>query len=131
MNNPSAQVIDASDFLSRFEEKQREVSQSAETAGRSFSAGMADLIRLQQDEILRLHNLLRDNIAIPERHAIDAHVSSVANEKGRVEHVLLVIANDRSMWLLQNYSEFMRPEHVRWARVPALPQAADEIEPRK
>ena len=129
--NSVVRITDTNDYLSRFEDQQRELAKSAETAGRSFSQGMADLVQMQQAEILRLHNVLRDNTTIPERHAVDAHIASASGKDGRVEHSLLVIANDRSLWILQHFHPNMRPQDVRWFRVPQLPQAADEIEPRR
>ncbi len=124
----SVSLIDSDDFTRRFREKQEEIASDAATARTGFTERMAELGSMQQQEILRLQKVLRDNTAVPTRHAVTMAVSSTADKDGRVKHVLLATANDKSMWLMENYSPNGRPEYFKWGRVPALPQAADEAD---
>jgi hypothetical protein len=116
------------EYTRKFREKQDEIAADARTANNGFSERMAELVQVQQAEILRLQRVLRDNTVLPERHAIKMSVSSACDKDGRVKHVLLAIANDGSTWLLENYSPGGRPEYFRWGRVPLLPQAAAEAD---
>lgn len=116
------------DFTRKFREKQEKIAADAQTAKAGFSERMAELVQMQQAEILRLQKVLRDNTVLPERHAVTMAVASTADKSGMVKHVLLATANDRSMWLMENYSPNGRPEYFKWGRVPLLPQAADEAD---
>lgn len=119
---------DDEDFVRKFREKQEEIAADAQTAKAGFSERMAELVQMQQQEILRLQKVLPDNSVLPERHAVAMAIASTTDKNGSLKHVLLATANDRSMWLMENYSPAGRPEYYRWGRVPHLPQAADEAD---
>ena len=89
---------------------------------------MAELVQMQQQEILRLQKVLRDNTVMPSRYAVTMAVASATNDRGLVKHVLVATANDKSTWLMENYSPHGMPEHFKWGRIPLLPQAADEAD---
>jgi hypothetical protein len=116
------------EYTRRFHEMQEQIATDARTATGGFSERMAELVQLQQAEILRLQRVLRDNTVTPERHAVKMTVSSATDKDGRVKHVLLAVANDGSTWLMENYSPAGRPDMFRWGRVPLLPQAAAEAD---
>jgi hypothetical protein len=118
----------AGDFTAQIEAKRAEIEGEAATAGRGFSKSMADLVQLQNAEILRLNQIIHDNTVVPKRFAATMAVSSVADERGHIKHVLVATANDLSVWLMENFSPAGRPEFFRWGRVPNLPQASDEAD---
>jgi hypothetical protein len=119
---------DNADYMRRFREKQDEITTDANTARTGFTERMAELVQMQQAEILRLQGVLHDNTVLPDRYAAIMAVSSAVNKDGRVDHVLLATANDGSIWLMENYSPNGNPRFYRWGRVPALPQASDEAD---
>jgi hypothetical protein len=126
MSNAISLAADNEDYTKRFREKQEEIAADANVARTGFTQSMAELVQMQQAEILRLQRVLHDNTILPDRYATTMAVSSVAGDNGLVKHVLLATANDGSIWLLENYSPKGRPEFYKWGRVPALPQARDE-----
>ena len=125
----AANVYNVEDYTQRFKDKQAEIERDVASSNRSFNERMAELVQMQQQEILRLQNVLRDNTTLPERHPVEIAIGSAASQDGRLKHVLLAVANDRSLWLCENYSP-NAPQYAKWGRVPNLPQAADEAEQR-
>ena len=123
-----AHVSPETDYLTRFRSKQEEIASDANTARTGFTERMAELVAMQQQEILRLQKVLHDATALPERYPVAMAVSSVANERGQVKHVLLATASDRSVWLMENFSPLGRSDLFKWGRVPNLPQASDEAD---
>jgi hypothetical protein len=126
----SVSIYDNGDaFNRRFEQRRDELVVDEQSSKATSNQRMADLLQLQQQEILRLQKVLKDNTIVPERHAVTMAISSVLDPKnGLQKHVLLATANDRSMWLLENYKPGGRPEYFTWGRIPNLPQAADEAD---
>jgi hypothetical protein len=126
----SVSILDnnGNEFLRKFQEKQDELTEHAQSTRSGFTEKTAELIQMQQAEILRLQGVLRDNTVLPERHAVTMAVASTTNERGWVKHVLVATANDGSVWLMENFSPNGRPDCFKWGRVPLLPQVADEAD---
>ncbi len=114
------------EYNDRFQAKKDELTAEISNVGRGFGEKMAELVQMQQAEILRLQGILHDSTALPQRHPVEVAIGSVAGQSGRLQHVLLAVASDRSLWLLENYASAAPPGTMRWARVPGLPQASDE-----
>jgi hypothetical protein len=131
MNTTVTRIHPAGDFTAQIEAKRAEIEGDITNAGRGFSKSMADLVQLQNAEILRLQGVLRDNTTVPTRHAVAMAVSSVVDDRGQQKHVLVATASDQSMWLMENFSPNGRREFYRWGRIPPLPQAADEADAGK
>jgi hypothetical protein len=115
-------------FDERLQAKQAEVAATAVSAGRSFTQSMSELVQLQQTEILRLQTILRDNTVVPERYPVEVAIGSVLGRHDMLEHVLLAVASDRSVWLLENFKARAAPGLCKWVRVPGLPQVTDEMD---
>jgi hypothetical protein len=116
------------DYIERFRQKQEEIANDAATARTGFTERMAELVQLQQAEVLRLQKIIRDNTQVPLRYAETMAVASATAKDGFVKHTLVATANDKSVWLMENFSPNGRPDLFRWGRVPLLPQAADEAD---
>jgi hypothetical protein len=126
-----AKIYDASDYAQRFKDKQEEIQRDVEANNRGFNERMAELVQMQQQEILRLQKVLRDNTTLPDRYPAEIAIGSAATSDGRgLKHVLFAVANDRSLWLCENYAP-AAPQYAKWGRVPPLPQASDEAEQPK
>jgi hypothetical protein len=115
-------------FEDKLRAKQDEVATAAQNAGRTFTQSMAELSQMQQAEILRLQNILRDNTAVPERHPVQVSVHTSADKNGFPQHSFVAIASDRSMWVMQNFKPGAGRHGSKWDRVPTLPQVADEVD---
>ncbi|WP_158927082.1 hypothetical protein [Acidisphaera sp. S103] len=113
------------DYLARFSAKQDQIANDANTGRTKFTEGMAEMCAMQQQEILRLNRIIRDNTVIPERHPVSVSVATTMRPNGTTREVWFAVASDKSLWLMSNESG---PQHRRWERVPGLPQAADEAD---
>jgi hypothetical protein len=115
-------------YTQKFREKQEEIAVEAQTARAGFSDRVAELVQMQQQEILRLQKVIRDNTVLPDRYAVSMAIGSTTDKLGHIKHVLLATANDKSMWLMENYQPVLeRSQYApKWGRVPLLPQAVDE-----
>ena len=115
-------------FEAQFRTKQAEVAASAEGAGRTFAQGLSELVQLQTAEISRLQGILRDNSTLPERYPVEVAIGTVRGRHDMLEHVLLAVASDRSVWMMENFKANAAAGICKWHRVPGLPQVMDEMD---
>jgi hypothetical protein len=117
----------AADFARRLEEKREQVARDANTAKTGFTMGMAEMVDMLQREVLRLNGILHDATQLPDRHAVSVAVSTAFRPNGVPRNTLFAVGSDKSMWI-RDFGIGAEAQYDRWARVPNLPQAADEAD---
>jgi len=129
MSNALSRVIDVDDYAARFREKQAEIEQDAETNNRGLNERMAELVQMQQAEILKLQRILRDANMTPHRHAVSVTAAIGYDQQGRRRNSFVAIDNQGHMWVSADYSPAPGAEqYFKWSRLPSLPSPAAEAE---
>lgn len=116
------------DFDAKLRATQEKAGQAAEQGFSALTKSLQDVIALQTSEIERLRGIIESATEIPERIAAEITVASYShNGTGKCD--VVVKANDGGLWLLPNAprSPYAVPHANSWVRLPALPQAADEM----
>lgn len=92
---------------------------AAEIKGESqWRSELADLTRIQAEEIDRLNAALEDAASVPPRRPLLATVSSTTLSNGLARDSVLVIDDHGDLWLSTNPTQ----AHSNWSRLPRLPE---------
>jgi hypothetical protein len=128
MSNAVARIhADEADYMARFSAKQDQIANDANTGRTKFTEGMAEMCAMQQQEILRLNRIIRDNVTIPLRHPTTVSVSVGFRSNNIPRTTLFAVASDNSMWVMDR-GVGAEAEYREWQRVRNLPQASDEAD---
>jgi hypothetical protein len=128
MSNAIARIhADEADYLGRFTAKQDQIANDANVGRTKFTEGMAEMCAMQQQEILRLNRIIRDNTLIPERHPTMVSVSVGFRSNNIPRTTLFAAASDHSMWVM-DHGAGAESDYREWRRVRNLPQASDEAD---
>lgn len=118
-------------FDDKFAAATERAGQAAEQGFSALTKTLQEAISLQTAEIERLRGIIADGTQIPDRHPIMASISSAA-EGNRTRRDAIAMAQDHSLWALLDIPT--HPDsfkhHAGWLRLPALPQASDELNAR-
>ncbi len=122
---------DYADFDAKFSAMTERAGQAAEQGFSALTKTLQEAIALQTGEIERLRGIIEDGTQIPERHPVQVNISSTA-EGSRTRRDVVAMAQDHSLWALldiPSHPSGMKHHHG-WFRLPALPQAGDELNNR-
>lgn len=95
---------------------------AAEIKGESaWKSELADLTRIQAEEIDRLNAALEDAASVPPRRPLLATVTSTTLSNGLARDTVLTIDDHGDLWLITNPTQ----AQSHWARLPRLPDPTE------
>jgi hypothetical protein len=123
MTNPTALAITELMTGTAVKNRMTEISdRAAEIKGESqWRSELADLTRLQAEEIDRLNAALEDAASVPPRRPLLATVSSTTLSNGLARDSVLTIDDRGDLWLITNPTQ----AQSHWTRLPRLPDPTE------
>lgn len=114
-------LVSSDAFTAQTVALREKIEGAAEVSRGAFAAGLADLVRLQAEEIDRLNRVVSDSTVIPARQVVQ-----IATGTGSSRHAeLFALASDGSLW---RSDPDAHPADRGWVRLPRLPNAAEDVE---
>jgi hypothetical protein len=119
MTNPTSQAIQELMTGTGIKNRMIEITERCENLkGESqWKSELADLCRLQAEEIDRLNATLEDAASVPPRRPLLATVSSTTLSNGMARDTVLVIDDHSDLWMTSDPTR----STSSWSRLPRLP----------